>query len=327
MVKTFDEIQQQTRGFMVSRIILTAIEFDLFSKLGTRKLTVEQIAKILKTNLRSTDILLHALAGLGYLKKVHTRFGNTPISKNYLVKSSDSYRGGILRHHLNLWHTWSQLTTVMRSGKPFRTEVDRRSDAIAGRDFIWGMYHAGWETAKHIASILDLTKVNRFLDLGGGPGSYAIAFAQKNPKLTAVVFDLPYALKVTQEIITKYKLQTRIKLQPGDFLKNELGKNYDMVLMSQIIHSYSTQQNLQVLKKVYTSLFPGGRIVLHDFLLDRSRTKPESAAIFAINMLVNTETGRTYSRQEVSLWLKQVGFRGIKLISVSPASSILIGTK
>lgn len=310
MVKTFDAIQEQARGFMVSRVVLTAMELDLFSKLGNRRLTVEQIAKILKTSLRSTDILLHALTGLGYLKKLNNRFENSLISKKYLNRTSRSYRGGILRHHLNLWHNWSQLTEVMKSGKPVRTEVDRRSDAIAGQDFIWGMYHAGWETAVQITELLDLSEVNRMLDLGGGPGSYAIAFAKKNPKLTAVIFDLPYALKVAQEIIARYKMRKRIRLQSGDFLIDELGENYNLVLMSQVIHSYSDKQNQQVIEKVYRSLVPGGRIVIHEFFLDQSRTKPVSAAVFAINMLVNTVNGRTYSRQEVSQWLKRIGFRG-----------------
>ncbi|MDI6784483.1 MAG: methyltransferase [bacterium] len=327
MVTNFDDIQEHARGFMVSRILLTAIELDLFTKLGKKKLTIQQIAKLLKTSFRGTDILLHALSGLGYLNKQNNRFRNASISHQFLDKSSSSYRGGILRHHSNLWQNWSHLTQVMKTGKPVRTEIARRKDAVAGRDFIWGMYHGGWENAVRLAELLDLSGVTRMLDLGGGPGSYAIAFAKKNPKLNTVVFDLPYALQVAKEIIIQHKMQTRIQLKPGDFLKNEIGKNYDLVLMSQIIHSYSEKQNQQVIKKVYRSLVSGGKIVIHEFFLDQSRTKPASAAVFAINMLVNTTGGRTYTHREVSGWLKRVGFSGIKYISVSDRSALLMAKK
>jgi ubiquinone/menaquinone biosynthesis C-methylase UbiE len=327
MLRTFDDIQEQTRGFMFSRIVLTAIELDLFTKLGTKKLTIAQSAKLLKASLRGTDILLHALTGLGYLNKQNNRFSNTPMAQKFLDKSSPAYRGGILRHSSNLWHTWSQLTAVVRSGKPVKTEIDRRKNKVAGSDFIWGMYHAGWESAVRIAELLDLSAVNRMLDLGGGPGSYSIAFGKKNPKLTAVVFDLPYALNVAKEIIAKYRMQDRIKLQSGDFLKNDIGKNYDLVLMSQIIHSYSTNQNQQVIRKVYHSLRPGGKIAIHEFFLARTRTKPAASAVFAINMLVNTVGGRTYSHQEVSKWLTKIGFINLTYQPVSERSAMLIAEK
>jgi cyclopropane fatty-acyl-phospholipid synthase-like methyltransferase len=165
------------------------------------------------------------------------------------------------------------------------------------------------------------------LDLGGGPGSYAIAFSKTYPYLKAVVFDQDeQALRIAREDIIKERLEDRIHLKKGDFLKDDIGHDYDLVLLSSIIHAFGEEENIYLLSKVKKSLKDGGQVVIKDFILDESKTKPVSAATFAINMLVNTKNGRTYSFSEVKGWLNALGFKEIYNIALN-RSKLIIGKK
>jgi len=146
--------------------------------------------------------------------------------------------------------------------------------------------------------------VKKILDLGGGPGTYAMAFAKRNIEVT--LLDFPDTLRIAKELIAP-GLADRIKLLPGDFTKTSFGNGYDMVFISQILHAYSNKDCLSILKKSSASLKPGGRVVVQEFYLDETKTWPPQGALFAINMLVNTPGGRTYSPSEIRSWMKKTG--------------------
>ena len=154
-----------------------------------------------------------------------------------------------------------------------------------------------------------LSGVKKLLDLGGGPGTYSMAFARKNIEVT--LLDFPETLKIAKRLISASGLGSKIKLLPGDFAKTCLGNNYDMVFISQILHAYNDGDCMSLLKKCSASLKPGGRVVVQEFYLDETKTYPPQGAMFAINMLVNTAAGRSYSPSEISSWMKKTGFTDI----------------
>jgi ubiquinone/menaquinone biosynthesis C-methylase UbiE len=165
------------------------------------------------------------------------------------------------------------------------------------------------------------------LDIGGGSATYSIAFAKKNKNLTVTLIDLPPVLKITREMITENRLTKRFHLIGGDFFKVDFGSGYDLVYISHIIHQNGGNENLMLAKKAYQSLHEGGEIVLHDFFLDDSGTAPLFSATFALNMLVHTETGRSYKFSEVEDWLTEAGFTGIRKAFLEAPSSLLVATK
>ncbi len=186
------------------------------------------------------------------------------------------------------------------------------------------MHHNALPLAGRIAELLDLSGAHSLLDLGGGPGTYALAFAEREPGLKVTILDAPYALEVAARNVAEAGLGDRVLLRTGDFMKDDIGGNYDVVWGSHIIHSYGEDDNRRLMQKIRRALARGGRVVLHDFFLDGSRTSPPDAALFALNMLVATGDGRSYATSEAQGWLEAAGFSQFRRVCLDGPSSLLI---
>lgn len=303
-----------SRGYMTSRIFLTALEIGVFQLIGTQQLTASQIAQQLNTDERATEILLNALTGMGLMRKNCNLFINVKEVADLLRPGSPHYQGGVFSHINHLWEGWSHLTEIVRSGQSGNkewTDAMRLDLAMAMKE------HAIGKTDK-IARFVDCSGAKHMLDLGGGPGSYAIAFAQCYPHLNVVIFDRDdQTLRIASEEIARQDLKDRIHLKKGDFLVDDIGRGYDLILLSSIICLLGEKENIGLLKKAKESLNPGGKLVVWDLILDESKTRPISAAIFSVNMLVTTRTGRSYSFSEVRGWFHSLGLKDIHLIPVN----------
>ena len=325
MSMAYEDLLEKVRVAWESRIILTAVELEVADALSNAKLTPSEVADRLGTNARATDLLLNAMVALGLAEKHEGRFTNSTLASKYLVRGAKNYRGAGLRHHANMWKSWSSLTEVVRSGKPPRDETDRPEDEY--HDFVRAMYDFGWERAHLLAKAFDLSSVESMLDLGGGPGSYVIALCGRNPKMRGVLFDKQPALDVAKEIVKKHGAEKQVMLKAGDFFTDDIGAGYDLVLVSHVIHSYAEKENKLILEKVLGALVNGGLLILQDFFLAEDRSSPSNAAFFAINMLVNTEGGRTYTWGEVESWLKETGFVDVKKKQISGPAGVIVGRK
>lgn len=322
-MKTWDQILEEGRGFMPARVVLTAVELDLFSRLGSESLTAGELARRLGTDPRATELLLNALTAEEILQKQGGLYSNSPVAAEFLDSASPGYRGGTLRHSVHLCESWSALTDVVRTGKP----AERERTEESGRDFILAMYHGGWESARIVAQKLDPAKTSKMLDLGGGPGSYAIAFCKSNPAMVATVYDMQFALQVAKEVIASHGLTERIELVAGDFLTDPVPGGYDLVLVSHILHSYGEEDCRLILRAATGALVPGGRLVVQDFMMQPDRIHPPSGALFAINMLVNTPEGRTYTVEEIKSWMEEFAIEEIREIEIAGRSTVLVGTR
>ncbi len=317
------EIDKTARGFMGARILLTAIELDIFDVLGHEGQSIATLSEKINTNARATELLLDALTAMGYLIKDKDVYRNSEITLRFLLPESSDFKGGGLRHLNNLWSSWSNLTNSVRTGRPCKRNRTRQSR----RDFLLAMKQHAEGAAEAVVQHLDLTGVSRALDLGGGPGSFAVAFARHQPRLEAIIFDRPFAHSIAGKLIAENNLQDRVRFMAGDFTCDDIGSEYDLVYMSSIIHIYSEKDNLKLLSKVRDALRPNGRVVIRDFFLDETRTQPLRAALFSINMLVNTEGGRSYAANEVTNWLKALDFTKIRRMTVDHHSDLILGTR
>lgn len=306
------DIFQVSHGYWQSCVLHAAVKLDLFRKLGSSSMKVEEVAHLLKANVRGTSLLLNALAALDFLKKEGELFSLSIKSQKYLDELSPHTMIHIARHIMDLYQNWGQLSQAVLTGKPVADRKDREREQI--ENFIWGMDDIAQGAAPILAEILDLSSFKYLLDLGGGPATYAIEFCRKNPKLQATIFDLPDTESIAQENIERNDLGHRIQFVGGDFLKDIIPGKYDSVFLSQIVHGYSPDVNLSLLKKVYEVMYAGGQIVIQDFILDESKTRPKFAAVFALNMLLHTEGGRSYTAKEIENWLTEAGFKDVERI-------------
>lgn len=294
---------RQVSSFASSRIILTANRYRVFDLLEDGGKSASQVSKAAKTDGRATELLLNSLVAIGLLKKKAGRYRNEGVASRYLVRGRPGYQGDIMDHYNTLWDNWSGLDRVLNTGKPFRKSGDHKS-------FILGMNNIALQRAGDVVDAVDLRDIGSVLDLGGGPGTYAMAFAGKN--IPSTLFDAPETIKIARRLIKEAGLQKMISLKAGDFTKDDIGNGYDMIFISQIFHAYGPEACMALLRKCYASLNRGGRVVVQEFYLDETKTGPLQGAIFAINMLVNTPDGRTYSPKEISSWMRKAGFREIK---------------
>lgn len=294
------ELRQLLGGFQASRVILTGTNFGVFDLLTTPK-TAEQCAHALGTNLRGTETLLNALTGLNLLKKTGMTYRNLPVANKLLVQRSPVSMWGMARHLDTLWENWSALDDVVQTGMPARKARDHES-------FIRAMHSIAVLRARSVVKNVDLTGVKRALDLGGGPGTYSIELAKRGIRVT--LFDLPDTIRVASEIAQSAGAE--IEFQSGNFLNDPIAGKYDLVFISQIVHSFSENENRLIIEKSKEALSEKGKIVIQEFFIDESGTTPASGALFSINMLVNTEAGRCYSPREIKTWLTEAGFARIK---------------
>ena len=287
-------------GFWPSRVVLTANTYRIFDQLETPR-TAAEVATLIGTDLRATELLLNALTALELVHKRGAVFRNARLAKRFLVSDAPHYMGDILGHADALWHNWSGLDEVMRTGMPHRQRRDHGS-------FIRGMHNIASLKAPGLMKLIGLRGVQTALDLGGGPGTYAMAMAKRG--VVATLFDLPETVAIAREIVAEAGVDG-IGFRAGDFHVDDIGSGYDLILISQIFHAYGPDECLGLLRKCRAAMNPGGRVVIQEFFVDRTLTAPLSGALFAINMLVNTERGRCYSPPEMRRWLAEAGFSEI----------------
>lgn len=323
---TPQEFRELTYGFETSRVILTSIELNIFSVIGNNEKTCEEISKELLTNERATNRLLSVLCSMDLLVKKEGKFSNTDFSLKYLDNNSPEFMSGLI-HTINLWDSWNTLTDAVRKGESIRTNIyeDRKEDWI--RNLIEAMHYRAKKKAPSDILSLDLINVTNVLDLGGGSGVYSMAFVKAKEDIKATVFDLPNVITLTKQYIQKTNLSDKISTMEGNYLTDSIGKKYDLIFLSAIIHSNSFDENKKLIKKCTAALNPKGQIVIQDFVMSEDRTSPTHGAFFALNMLVNTKGGDTYTESEIKSWFTDSGISNIIRKETAHGVTQIIGRK
>lgn len=318
-----DDFTQMANAWRESRIVLTAVELDLFSAVGDGA-TAAGIAGRLATDLRGTGCLLHALAALGLLEKRGESFHNGPVAARFLCAGSADDRRGALMHSAALWHRWSALTECVRTGRPASRGPRDEADTAA---FIAAMHANSTQRAPALIAALDLSDVRRVLDVGGGSGGYAIALARALPQARIEVLDLADVVLLTQGYVAAAGVADRVGTRVGDLNADDFGSGYDLVLISAICHMNGPAGNADLIRRAARSLAPRGRVVVLDHILEPDRTAPVAGAIFAVNMLVNTPAGGNYTRAEYFGWMRDAGLANVAQIPLPGPTELVVGMK
>ncbi len=302
------------RAFMESRVLLTAVELDVFTPLARRAMTAGALATGLGADLRGTTTLLDALAAMGLLEKEDDAYRCTAAAAALLSTASDRSVVPMLRHSVALWRRWSDLTDVVRRGTPAPRAAEPEQREQDRESFIGAMHTVGARMAAEIVAAVDPDGATRLLDVGGASGTYTQAFLEASPTLQATLFDLPPVIEMARRRLDRTGLVGRIRFVAGDFERDELPPGHDLALLSAIIHQNSDAQNVALYRKILRALVPGGRLVIRDHVMSDDHTRPAAGALFAVNMLVGTPGGGTYAFAEIRAGLEAAGFTAVRQI-------------
>ncbi|MFP4088581.1 MAG: methyltransferase [Desulfobacteraceae bacterium] len=296
-------------SYWASCTLHAAVKLDLFSLIEAGHTTSSQLAHELGLNARGTATLLNALVAMGLLTKDQTHYANTEAAGSFLVRGSREYIGYMILHHHHLVRGWSRLDQAVRSGKPVRERV--ASEHEERESFLMGMFNNAMANAPRLADEIDVKGRRLLLDLGGGPGTYAIHFCLTNPGLEARVADLPASRPFAEKTIARFGVSDRVQFIPCDYLHEDIQGQYDVAWLSHILHGEGPDACQMIINKAVSSLEPGGMMMIHDFILNDTADGPLFPALFSLNMLVNTDEGRSYTEGQIRDMMKQAGLKNI----------------
>jgi SAM-dependent methyltransferase len=296
-----EHISALCQGFMESRLLLSAIELDLFTTLAGKWRSIDEITQPHGWDQRATRILLDALTVIGLIDKRNGRYSTTELSAEMLSRNGAYSIFDSALHGAQLWHRWSNLTDrVVGSGS--RPQLDTL------RAFIGTMELLAPRLAPGIAALVRPETGRRFLDVGGGGGAYTVAFLTRDRTLEATLFDRSEVLPITREYLKDAECLEQVKLVAGDLTRDELPAGQDLVFLSAIVHMLSLSDNEDLFRRAWHALVPGGRIAIRDHVMSADRLQPRAGTVFAANMLVATQGGDTYTFGELKQALQAAGF-------------------
>lgn len=321
---TAEELLNVARSFQTMCVLAAGAALDVFTLLDEKPATARALASMSGADLRAMTILLDALAALGFLAKNSDRYSVPEDLARLLSERSPENVLPMLRHQANCLRRWAELPATVRTGKRPEPTASVRGAAADQADFIGGMHNISKPIADEVVSKLQPLKFRHLLDIGGGPGTWTMAFLRAVPEARATLFDLPAVTSMARERIAKAGLLDRMTLVGGDFCTDDLPAGADLAWLGAICHQNSRQQNRVLFAKAHAALDDGGIVVIRDVVMEPSRIEPPGGALFAVNMLTATEAGGTYTFAEYSEDLRQAGFGKAVLVHRDEFMSSLI---
>jgi len=329
---TPNPIMEAVFAFGRTQVLVSAVELDLFTHIENGQHSAAELARVTQASERGLRMLLNVLAAQQYLTKSGDRYYLTEMAKAFLSKRSPTCMGGLVLHMKQIQPGWSRLTEVVRSGKPPQLIEGNGDRGEFFAQFVDSLYALGAPSAEAVARRI-LTGHHgselRVLDVGAGSGVWGFAFAKQNPRVRVTVADWPKVIEtVTKKFAKREGISDRVEYLPGDFRETEFGENcYDVVTLGHICHSEGAEHTQEMFARVRRALKPDGTIVVADFLADEQRAEAEFPLMFALNMLVHTEQGDTFTWSECRQWLAEAGFGDASLVEVPSNIAVFLARK
>ena len=310
------ELLKMSGSFWSACALHAGVKLDLFTPLSEAPTPASDLATRTGLSERGLTMLLDALSALNLLQKEDGMYSTTPFSSEFLSKTSAKYMGHIISHHHHLVEGWSRLDESVLSGEPVRNRVSHEPTDAERESFLMGMFNMAMQMAPMIVPQIDLTGRQHLLDLGGGPGTYAIHFCMQNPEMKATIFDLPTSRQFAEQTVARFSMQDRIDFQPGDFQDDAIVGRYDVAWLSHVLHGEGEAGCANMLQKTAAALEPGGLLMVQEFVLEDDRANPVFPALFSLNMLLGTPSGKAYSEGELFDLLQGAGLEEVKRLPI-----------
>lgn len=310
-------------GYQRSLILFAALRGNVFEHLAIPG-SAGDIALRTGWHPRGARMLLDGLVALELIEKENGIYRNAAIAEACLIEGAPYDQRQIILHRANGLEAWLGLERALTEGKGVDSE-QREPEAL--RAFILGMDNIARNSARELFPRLELDACRRMLDVGGGPGTYAITFVQMRPEMRATILDLPLVLPIAQEQVRQAGLEDKIDFCPADMTKDPFPAGFDIILLSNVIHSFDAETNRRIVRECFGALEPGGRLIIKDFLMDEERSGPPFSLLFALYMFVSTSGGDTYTLHEAEDWMIEAGFEKGEAVAFTPQTRLLIAFK
>jgi 2-polyprenyl-3-methyl-5-hydroxy-6-metoxy-1,4-benzoquinol methylase len=275
--------------------------------------------------------VLNALVGLDILARKGGRYTLTPESASFLVSTKPAYHGGFFRHMTRqIIPQWLKLKEAVRTGRPVVAGNQEASGAEFFAEFVEGLFPVSYRAAQVLGEHLGIPQATSdvsVLDLAAGSGVWGIALAHQSPRVSVLAVDWPRVLRVTQSMAQRHGVGDRLKPSAGDLLQADFGKGHQVATLGHILHSEGRERSRKLLRKTFKALAPGGTIAISEFVPNDDRTGPPTPLLFAVNMLVHTDEGDTFTFREISQWLKEAGFKNPRLLEAPAPSPLILATR
>jgi ubiquinone/menaquinone biosynthesis C-methylase UbiE len=321
---------EMTWGFAPPLILEAAIRNRVFDVLDKQPLTLEELARETKASIRGLRAICNALVGFKFLARDGDRYTLTPESSAFLVSTKPAYHGGLLNHcSRQLISAWLGLADIVKTGAPPRHVENEGEGAAFFAQFVEEIFNMSAGAALALGdSMADrLSRPARVLDIAAGSGVWGIMLAKNRSSVSITAVDWPEVIPVTKRVAARHGVADRLKCIEGDLLKVDFGSGFDLATLGHILHSEGPVRSAQLLKKVHASLAPGGTIAIAEFVPDDDRQGPLMPLIFAVNMVVNTTHGDTFTMKEISGWLTAAGFANIRTLAAPGPSPLVLADK
>ncbi len=322
-----EEILGAARSFQPACVLTAAAELDVFSALDKNPMTADSLADTLGTDLRATRILLDALAAMELLTKQGEHYRVPEDIAEFLSDKSDKNVLPMVRHMANCLSRWVQLAQVTKNGGPAERRPSVRGEEADCAAFIDGMHNISAPIAAEVVGRLKPLEFTHLLDIGGASGTWTMVFLDAVPEARATLFDLQPVIPMAEKRLGEAGYDERVALVAGDYNVDELPDGADIAWLGAICHQNSREQNRELFAKIHRALIDGGHVVIRDVVMEPSRIRPESGALFAVNMLVATEGGNSYTYEEYDEDLVEAGFDEVTLVHRDEFMNSLIRAK
>ena len=329
-----DRIEQIAFGFMASKVLFSAIDFELFTELAKGPLAAEELRNRLKLHSRSIRDFLDALVALGMLERRGDVYSNTEETAFYLDRAKPTYIGNFFQ----LWNVrgypfWGSLSDGLRTGDP-QNEIKGGEDLFTAlyanpdrlRLFLRSMTGHSLPSAMAIAQKFPWSKYRTFADIGTAEGCLPVQVALANPHLIGEGFDLPMVRPFFEEYIASFGIQDRVRFRPGNFFKDSL-PSADVLVMGMILHDWNLDEKRTLLKKAYDALPEGGSLIVYEHLIDDERRKSVAGLLMSLMMLIETPGGFDYTGADCCGWMREVGFKESSVERLTGTESMVVAVK
>lgn len=314
-----------------AQALVAAIELEVFTHISQGKRTAKEIASASSSSDDGMRRLLDAMVGLGYLDKTGDKYKLEPVSDTFLVRGNKSYLGEMAYITRNGWDSWSHLTDVVRTGQPMET-IDAEEK---GREFfpklISALFPVSYTAARAAVSGFsedNLDRIGKILDVAAGSAAWSIAFAEAVPGSMVTVIDFPEVTRITRQFVEKFKMSDRYVYLEGNMREINFGeKQYDLIILGQIIHSEGKEFGEKLINRSYRALKDRGMLLIAEMVPNDTRTAPVMPLLFALNMLIQTENGDVFTMREYKNWLEKAGFNQVTTIDVPAPSPLILAKK
>ncbi len=332
-------ILQTAFGFWQSKVLLTAVEFGLFTKLANRRLTGAELGAELQLHPRGIADFFDALVAMKFLDREgdgpQARYFNTPDGSMFLDEASPRYIGGwLVMCNARLFRFWNDLPDALRTGKP-QNEVkhgqkgmfeELYSDLPRLEQFMGAMTGLSRLNFEAFASKFDFSKFHTLCDVGGATGLLSIEVATKHPHLKCISFDLPEVESIAKKHIVAAGLEDRIGTASGDFFRDPLPKA-DVVTMGMILHDWNLEKKMHLIRSAYDALPAGGALVAIEALIDDARRENVQGLLMSLNMLIEFGDAFDFTAADFRKWCGEVGFKRFEVVPLAGASSAAVAYK